>query len=63
MRMRMSTSMKKEFSELYQAAWAAAKPRRLSDYAEAGGVGAAILTKAGNLYTGVCYFVSFAQNI
>ena len=54
MRMRMSTSMKKEFSELYQAAWAAAKPRRLSDYAEAGGVCAAILTKAGNLYTGVC---------
>lgn len=50
----MSTSMKKEFRELYQAAWAAAKPRRLSDYAEAGGVGAAILTKAGNLYTGVC---------
>lgn len=54
MRISTSTSMKKEFSELYQAAWAAAKPRRLSDYAEAGGVGAAILTKAGNLYTGVC---------
>ena len=38
MRISTSTSMKKEFSELYQAAWAAAKPRRLSDYAEAGGV-------------------------
>ena len=40
--------------ELYQAAKSAVNPRKLTDYAEAGGVGAAILTADGNLYTGVC---------
>lgn len=29
-------------------------PRAISDFVEAGGVGAAILTDSGNIYTGVC---------
>lgn len=43
-----------EFEELYRRAVAAAQPKRLSANAESGGVGAAILTRAGNVYTGVC---------
>ena len=43
-----------DWQELYAAALAAAKPRQLTEAAEAGGVGAAILTKGGNVYTGVC---------
>jgi cytidine deaminase len=43
-----------EFPELYERARAVLNPRRLSDSAEAGGVGAAILTAGGNVYCGVC---------
>ena len=43
-----------DFDELYQHAKAVLNPRRLSEYAEAGGVGAALLTADGNVYTGVC---------
>lgn len=42
------------FEELYLRAKAVLNPRKLSEYAEAGGVGAAILTAEGNVYTGVC---------
>lgn len=42
------------FDELYEKAKAVINPRRLSEYAEAGGVGAAILTESGKVYTGVC---------
>jgi cytidine deaminase len=42
------------FQELYEAAKAVVNPRRLSDDAEAGGVGAALLTNSGSVYTGVC---------
>jgi cytidine deaminase len=42
------------FSKLYQAARAVTRPRKLSESAEAGGVGAAILTDSGKVYTGVC---------
>jgi cytidine deaminase len=42
------------FDELYEKANSVVNPRKLSEYAEAGGVGAAILTEKGNLYTGVC---------
>jgi cytidine deaminase len=42
------------FDELYQRAKAVLCPRRLSDDAEAGGVGAALLTENGAVYTGVC---------
>ena len=43
-----------EFDELYQRAKSVINPRRLSQEAEAGGVGAALLTESGNVYTGVC---------
>ena len=42
------------FDELYQQAKAVLHPRRLSDSAEAGGVGAALLAESGRVYTGVC---------
>ena len=42
------------FSELYRRALKAAVPRTLTGYAQAGEVGAAILTKSGSIYTGVC---------
>lgn len=43
-----------DFDMLYRRALKVAKPSKLSDSAESGGVGAAILTQAGNVYTGVC---------
>ena len=43
-----------EFNELYQQAKSVTNPRRLSEEAEAGGVGAALLTENGKVYTGVC---------
>lgn len=42
------------FDELYIKAKSVINPRKLSEYADAGGVGAAILTDSGNVYTGVC---------
>jgi cytidine deaminase len=42
------------FDELYGRAKAVLQPRKLSEYAEAGGVGAALLTDSGHVYTGVC---------
>ena len=42
------------FDELYARARAVINPRKLSEYADAGGVGAAILTQSGTVYTGVC---------
>ncbi|MBN2150005.1 MAG: cytidine deaminase [Candidatus Lokiarchaeota archaeon] len=43
-----------EFEALYQKAKSVLNPRKLSDVAEAGGVGAALLSEEGNVYTGVC---------
>jgi len=43
-----------DFDELYNAAKAVLNPRKLSEAAEAGGVGAALLGKSGRVYTGVC---------
>jgi cytidine deaminase len=43
-----------EFDELYQQAKAVLNPRHLSEEAEAGGVGAALLTESGRVYAGVC---------
>ena len=43
-----------DFGALYQLARSVVNPRKLSEEAEAGGVGAAILTAAGHTYTGVC---------
>lgn len=39
---------------LYEKAHAVQNGRKISDYVEAGGVAAAVLTSAGNIYTGVC---------
>ena len=42
------------FDQLYEQAKSVLNPRRLSESAEAGGVGAAILAESGRVYTGVC---------
>jgi len=42
------------FEELYQKAKSVLNPRRLSAFADAGGVGAALLSESGIVYTGVC---------
>lgn len=42
------------FDELYRQARAVVNPRQLSDHAEAGGVGAALLSESGKVYVGVC---------
>src|SRR5262245_57533252 len=42
------------FEELYKQAKSVINPRKLSECAEAGGVGAALLTESGRVYTGVC---------
>ncbi|NUM43842.1 MAG: cytidine deaminase [Anaerolineales bacterium] len=42
------------FDELTQYAKSVLNPRRLSDDADAGGVGAALLTDSGKVFTGVC---------
>lgn len=42
------------FDELYRRAKSVLNPRRLSKSSEAGGVAAALLTRGGNVYVGVC---------
>ncbi len=42
------------FDELYIQAKSVLNPRKLSDAAEAGGVGAALLSESGKVYKGVC---------
>lgn len=42
------------FEELRSRAASVLRPRKLSETAESGGVGAALLTEAGNIYVGVC---------
>ncbi|MFB6366068.1 cytidine deaminase [Paenibacillus elgii] len=42
------------FDELYMKAKSVINSRKLSEYASAGGVGAAILSESGKIYTGVC---------
>lgn len=42
------------FDELYQRARAVLNPRKLSSEADAGGVGAALVSDSGAVYTGVC---------
>ena len=43
-----------EWSVLIERARAVLHPREISPFVEAGGVAAAILTEAGNVYVGVC---------
>lgn len=42
------------WQELYEAARKVQQGRTISPFIEAGGVAAAILTRAGNIYVGVC---------
>ena len=46
--------MDKIWKELYENAKLALNARRISEYVTAGEVSAAILSKSGNIYTGVC---------
>lgn len=42
------------WKKLFDAAKAVQCERKISDYVEAGGVSAAIMSESGNIYTGVC---------
>lgn len=46
--------MNNVWEELYAAALSVQNGRKISDYVEAGGVCAAILSRSGKIYTGVC---------
>ena len=46
--------MDKIWTEMYEAARAVLKERRISDYITCGEVSAAILSRSGKIYTGVC---------
>ncbi|MCH5194770.1 MAG: cytidine deaminase [Oscillospiraceae bacterium] len=46
--------MDKTWDKLYLAAKEVQNGRKISDYVEAGGVAAAILTASGKIYVGVC---------
>ncbi len=46
--------MEQIWTQLLQAARAVQNGRKLSDYVDAGGVAAAILSASGTIYTGVC---------
>ncbi len=46
--------MDKIWNEMYEAAKSVHNERRISEYVDAGGVSAAVLSKSGKIYTGVC---------
>lgn len=46
--------MDKIWTEMYEAAKAVLNPRRINHYVSCGEVAAAVLSKSGNIYTGVC---------
>ena len=46
--------MEKIWSEMYEAAKAVLNERRISDYVTCGEVAAAVVSKSGRIYTGVC---------
>lgn len=46
--------MEQIWETLFRAAKAVQNERKISDYVNAGGVAAAILSKSGKIYTGVC---------
>lgn len=46
--------MDKIWTEMLDAAKAVLNPRRISDYVSCGEVAAAVLSKSGRIYTGVC---------
>ena len=46
--------MEKIWTEMYEAARAVLNERRISEYVTCGEVSAAVLSKSGKIYTGVC---------
>ena len=46
--------MSEDWIPLYQAAKSVQNDRKISPFVEAGGVAAAVMTRAGNIYVGVC---------
>lgn len=46
--------MDKIWQEMYEAARAVLNPRTVSDYVTCGEVSAAVLSKSGRIYTGIC---------
>ncbi|MCM1416578.1 MAG: cytidine deaminase [bacterium] len=46
--------MEQIWKEMFQAARTVQNGRKISDYVDAGGVAAAILSSSGKIYTGVC---------
>ena len=46
--------MDKTWQDMYDAAKAVHNEKVISDFVTAGGVSAAVLSKSGNIYTGVC---------
>ena len=46
--------MEQIWNKMYQAAREVRHVRKISDYIEAGGVSAAVLSSSGKIYTGVC---------
>lgn len=48
------TVMEKIWTQMYEAAKAVQKPRQISDYMSCGEVSAAVLSRSGKIYTGIC---------
>lgn len=48
------TDMEKIWTRMYEAAKAVQKPRQISDYMSCGEVSAAVLSRSGKIYTGIC---------
>lgn len=46
--------MDRIWNEMYNAAKSVQNGRKISEYVDAGGVAAAVLSKSGRIYTGVC---------
>ena len=46
--------MEKIWTQMYEAAKAVQKPRQISDYMSCGEVSAAVLSRSGKIYTGIC---------
>lgn len=55
--------MNDEWRKLYEAAMSVIKPYELSNHIYIGGVGAAVLTAKGNIYTGICVDTSCGLGI
>lgn len=50
----MCYNLSMNFKELYKKACEITSHKKLTKYANCGGVGCALMTKKGNIYTGIC---------